>query len=225
MILPSSTKILAVMGALSLHGVVVAIILQPEPPRVKPQAQIIKVNVVAPTIIAKQNTDKIANPEIVKTASVKSPPQKKGMVKLENPLKPKPQYRKQQKPQQTPTEEIKPAQDKQQIQQLTSGLTSPEASQKISVITKPVAANYLNNPPPHYPKRAQRHQQQGTVLLDVRVKTDGKPKAVMIAKSSGYRSLDQAALKAVRRWEFIPARRGSRPIEANVEVPITFKIQ
>jgi protein TonB len=48
---------------------------------------------------------------------------------------------------------------------------------------------------------------------------------VELKKTSGFGPLDQAALDAVKKWRFVPARRGSQTIAAWVEVPITFKLE
>lgn len=215
MILLSRVEIIPLIGAVALHGLVAGIAMQPEPPVTIPQNQLIQISMVAPTIVKEME----AEPKQVVEKKVEPvlPPKKKGMVKLEE--KPEPKQEPLQK-----VEAKKSAQDDVQMQQLTSGLTSPDALQMASGVTKPVAASYLNNPPPRYPEKARLRKQQGTVLLDVRVKTDGKPRDIRIAKSSGHHSLDQAALQTVRLWEFVPARRGSKHVEANVEIPITFRI-
>lgn len=106
----------------------------------------------------------------------------------------------------------------------TVGLQHKDAEQTESAITKPIAANYLNNPQPHYPLRARKNGYQGTVLLDVAVQTNGKPRSIRLARSSGYDILDDIALETVRQWEFIPARQGRELIEASVEVPIKFQM-
>ncbi len=36
---------------------------------------------------------------------------------------------------------------------------------------------------------------------------------------------DRAAQKGVKRWEFIPARKGDKAIEMKVRIPISFKIK
>jgi protein TonB len=62
------------------------------------------------------------------------------------------------------------------------------------------------------------------VLLNVRVSAQGVAEQVQIAKSSGFPRLDEAAREAVRRWRFVPARRGDEAIAANVIVPIVFQM-
>lgn len=84
---------------------------------------------------------------------------------------------------------------------------------------------YDLNPEPRYPRAARRRNYQGTVMLDVRVTVDGSAAEVRIAKSSGYAILDRCALNAVKRWRFSPARRGDRPFEMWVQVPVRFELQ
>jgi len=107
---------------------------------------------------------------------------------------------------------------------VTAEQDSADYSQANSVITEPVAADYLQNPPPEYPASARRHRQEGTVMLEVAVTREGRAHAVEISRSSGHSLLDDAAQNAVKRWQFIPARRGSEVIEASVIVPIVFQI-
>lgn len=83
-------------------------------------------------------------------------------------------------------------------------------------------AEYLDNPAPIYPPAARRLREQGRVLLLVEVAPDGLPRQVNVAASSGSPRLDQAALDAVRRWRFVPARKGSTALPAQVLVPIVF---
>jgi len=83
----------------------------------------------------------------------------------------------------------------------------------------------LGNGPPNYPYAARRRGMQGRVIIDVRVDRDGEVREAAIASSSGYRILDRAALEAVRQWTFAPARRGDRPVESTIAVPIVFKLE
>lgn len=95
-----------------------------------------------------------------------------------------------------------------------------------SSITLPrFSADYLNNPPPVYPTLARRLGEQGRVMLRVLVRADGTPAEVEINHSSGFTRLDRAALDAVRKWRFIPARRGDTPVTAPVLVPVSFTLE
>ena len=81
-----------------------------------------------------------------------------------------------------------------------------------------------HNPPPAYPKIAQRKGYEGLVVLLVRVSRRGACLSVEVRRSSGYRVLDDAAVDGVRRWRFRAATIGGRPVEGEVEVPIRFQL-
>ena len=85
-------------------------------------------------------------------------------------------------------------------------------------------AGYLRNPAPEYPSLAMRRGWEGTVMLRVHVLASGKPGEIQIQKSSGRESLDDAALAAVKRWSFVPAKQGDVAQDGWVSVPIDFKI-
>lgn len=85
-------------------------------------------------------------------------------------------------------------------------------------------AAYLNNPAPDYPQMARRLGQQGRVLLKVLVAENGTAETVALATSSGFEKLDQAAIEAVKKWSFIPAKRSNQSISAYVLVPVKFSL-
>jgi protein TonB len=86
-------------------------------------------------------------------------------------------------------------------------------------------AAYLDNPAPIYPAAAKRAAEEGRVLLRVLVSADGHAQSVEIARTSGSDRLDQSALEAVRKWRFVPARRGDANVAAYVNVPIVFSLR
>jgi len=93
-------------------------------------------------------------------------------------------------------------------------------------ITPPdFSADYLNNPAPRYPYESRRRHEQGTVTLKVLVSPDGQVEKLKIDGSSGYRRLDSAAMDAVRRWKFAPAKQAGQPVAAWVIVPIPFVLK
>ena len=91
--------------------------------------------------------------------------------------------------------------------------------------TAPLAyAAYLNNPAPEYPAFAQRRGWQGTVQVRVQVSAAGLPETVQLQTSSGHSVLDEAALRAVKRWRFVPAKRGEQAVSGWVTVPLEFRL-
>jgi protein TonB len=83
---------------------------------------------------------------------------------------------------------------------------------------------YRENRPPVYPGAARQRGYEGDVLIAAEVRADGRIGAVRVKRSSGYASLDNAALEAVRAWRFEPARRMGAVVDAWVEIPIRFKL-
>lgn len=83
---------------------------------------------------------------------------------------------------------------------------------------------YLTNPKPAYPPEARRRKQQGLVVLNVFITGEGRPQRVEVAQSSGYALLDEAALTAIKQWQFTPARVGNMAVISQVEVPVRFRL-
>jgi protein TonB len=86
-------------------------------------------------------------------------------------------------------------------------------------------ARYGRNPAPPYPAEARRHGWEGTVILLVEIRENGRPERVEVKHSSGHPVLDEAARRAVRGWTFIPAQRDGKPIRSVAEVPIVFSLR
>lgn len=103
--------------------------------------------------------------------------------------------------------------------------STPAAATPISVSAARFDAAYLHNPRPNYPPMSRRLGEEGKVSLKVKVSADGRPLAVDLEKSSNFSRLDEAALDVVKRWRFVPARRGDEAIEAVVIVPIVFQLE
>lgn len=77
---------------------------------------------------------------------------------------------------------------------------------------------------PLYPPRCRRLGIEGVVRVRVLVGERGRPLEVVVGRSSGDPSLDEAALDAVRKWRFEPAKRDGTPIRAWAIVPIEFRL-
>jgi protein TonB len=77
---------------------------------------------------------------------------------------------------------------------------------------------------PRYPEPARLAGLQGTVVLRARVTAEGAVAEVVIDRSTGSAELDTAAVEALRRWRFEPARRAGQPVEVWILVPIQFSL-
>lgn len=102
---------------------------------------------------------------------------------------------------------------------------APPPPKPAPVVPPSFNAAYLQNPPPAYPLMSRRRGEKGAVMLRVYVSAQGAAENVEIRTSSGFGLLDQAALDAVRRWRFVPARQGEQPVAAWVLVPIVFSLE
>ncbi|WP_226496579.1 energy transducer TonB [Ferribacterium limneticum] len=104
-------------------------------------------------------------------------------------------------------------------------VVAPPAPAPVAVVAARFDADYLHNPKPVYPALSRRMNEEGKVLLKVRVSAQGTALDVAISKSSGFPRLDAAAVDAVTRWRFVPARRGDEAVDSSVIVPITFAFE
>ena len=82
----------------------------------------------------------------------------------------------------------------------------------------------IKKTPPIYPEFAKKSGIQGEVWLEVEVFADGKVGAIEVKKSlmAGPGGLDEAAIKAVRQWEFSPAKSGGKAVACWVTFPVGF---
>lgn len=79
--------------------------------------------------------------------------------------------------------------------------------------------------PAVYPPRAIELNQQGEVVVRVRLDHHGTAVEIVLHRPSGFSMLDRAALAAVRGWHFLPAMRDGRPVAAWVEIPVRFHLR
>lgn len=84
-----------------------------------------------------------------------------------------------------------------------------------------IPPRYRECPAPPFPAGVRM---PGVVLLTVVVDVDGRTDIIQVKRSSGSPALDSAAVNAVHRWRFEPARSGGIAVRATVEVPIRFRL-
>lgn len=112
------------------------------------------------------------------------------------------------------------------------GLVAPPAPEQRTVPAAAQAAeprtgarpDYAYNPAPDYPLALREQGIGGVVWLRVWVDGEGRPGEIRLAKGSGYRLLDDAAMRAVKHWRFVPARSGDQTLASWVEFPIRFAL-
>jgi protein TonB len=215
---PRSMGSLLLTLVLSLHLWAALWILQPAKAVTKAQPMIMEVSLIAaPSQKAAAAPVAQPKPEEPKKPTVKKPVKlKKPVVRKQMEL-PKPL---------TMAEEMLPAPSKLES---ASASATPAANVggKATADVAPFTeanfnANYGSNPKPKYPGIATSRGWEGTVHLHVKVSAEGDSEEVTVQRSSGYDALDEAAIEAVEKWKFIPAKRGETPVSSSVVVPINF---
>lgn len=81
----------------------------------------------------------------------------------------------------------------------------------------------LDTPSPRYPDPARILRMEGAVVLSATIDASGRVVDVEIEKGV-CPFLDRAAIEAVSRWRYVPARIGSRPVAVILRVTLTFRL-
>jgi TonB family protein len=83
--------------------------------------------------------------------------------------------------------------------------------------------DFSTNKKPVYPAAAKRMRQQGSVLLKITIDGMGSVINIEIEKSSGYVLLDNAAIEAVKKWDFTPLVRHNKRMIIRTTITFTLK--
>jgi protein TonB len=87
-------------------------------------------------------------------------------------------------------------------------------------IKAPIRTKYV---PPTYPDIARGVRVQGVVIIEAIIGGDGKVEQARVLRSRPL--LDEAALSAVREWEYTPTLLNGRPTPVIMTVTVVFKLQ
>ena len=85
-------------------------------------------------------------------------------------------------------------------------------------------ADELHNPSPEYPEEDIFLGYQGNAYIQIYVSAQGFSQRVEVLKSSGHKTLDEAAAKALRKWRFLPSRQGEKPVADTVIISVIFTL-
>ncbi len=119
-------------------------------------------------------------------------------------------------------EKVKKRDDSLAFKKKEESAPEEEQFEESSATARP---SYGFTPRPSYPTVAIRRGYEGSVILNVRVLPNGRPDEINIFKSSGHKVLDNAALKAVKKWKFVPAQKGFKAVASWVKVPVEFRLE
>ena len=76
-----------------------------------------------------------------------------------------------------------------------------------------------------YPKKAKKAGIDGTIRVNVKVSKGGRILETKILDSFGDKDCEKAAIDAIKKVRWRPAKKGDKTVEAWVEVPVEFKIE
>src|SRR5262245_50472923 len=76
---------------------------------------------------------------------------------------------------------------------------------------------------PEYPAEAQARGIRGIVILDVVIDAEGHVTSADVVRS--IPGLDEAAVVAVKQWEYEPTRVDGKAVSVRLSVPITFALK
>lgn len=107
-----------------------------------------------------------------------------------------------------------------------STASAPAAPAPPTVVeSSSLGTKMISGAPPRYPMDSRRKREQGTVVLTLTLGVDGNVSAISVAQSSGFERLDDAALRAVRKWRWAPTLRNGQPVMVRGQVEIPFVLQ
>jgi protein TonB len=86
-------------------------------------------------------------------------------------------------------------------------------------IKEPKKFRHVN---PVYPKIAQAAKVQGIVILEATIAKDGSVRDVKVLRSIPM--LDQAAIDAVRQWQYTPTLLNGVPVDVVMTVTVNFTL-
>jgi len=129
------------------------------------------------------------------------------------------------KPQKIAPNKISPAKQLQ-TQQLASAKHKSQLDNQVDAIVELDKPALFKSPRPQlkYPLKAKRRGLQGVSVLAIELDKKGNIVKLSVVKSSGYKSLDNAAINNVKQWQFHPFKQGKQAVRARFTVPIEFKL-
>jgi TonB family protein len=101
--------------------------------------------------------------------------------------------------------------------------SSEEPERRLRIGGTVVAAKIIRRVQPEYPDAARREHLQGTVKLHAVIAKDGTIR--MLRVLTGYCSLAEAAMKAVRQWRYSPTLLEGNPVEVDTTIEVIFQMR
>jgi protein TonB len=188
------------------------------------------------TGLARKVVDVIQEPVITKIVTeIKPPPPPPAPEKPAPPIPksaaPPPPY--------VPPPEVKVQQQPQENTIAAVSNVKPPTNDLPTSVAQPLpAATQAPGPPAHtsarvagncekpeYPRSSLRNEEQGTVDIKLIIGTDGRVVDAVIEKSSGFKDLDRATLKAWSLCHFTPAMADGQPVQSATRMQYVWKLE
>jgi protein TonB len=236
-----------VLISIALHVCVIWAITGDSPPRLRVKQGEISIDCLpGPAVAARPQTTKTENQPVEKVKPAPPVPEKQPEVKKPVPEKPKevpqpvkpppllpptpkPDEEKPRpkverpappaKPQEKPAPKPLPTVDTPSV---ATSSSMPSVPQMQGVKSE---ARALGNPKFAYPEEARQLGLEGMVVLALDISAEGRVVKASVQTSSGYRILDDAALRDARSLEFEPARQGGTPIPTTIFQPVRYRLR
>jgi len=87
-------------------------------------------------------------------------------------------------------------------------------------VTAPVV---LYKTDPEYSEEARKAKYMGTVVLELVVDANGKPRDLHVTRSLGL-GLDEKAIEAVEKWKFRPGQKDGHPVATHATIEVNFRL-
>jgi protein TonB len=99
-------------------------------------------------------------------------------------------------------------------------MPEPTPVKRIRIASRVAEANLIHAVPPQYPPEAGRERIEGTVVLLAVIGSDGSVQDVQVV--SGVPILAQAAIEAVKQWQYKPYLLNGVPVEIDSRITVNF---
>ena len=104
-------------------------------------------------------------------------------------------------------------------------LIAPSVTQKPVVLSGDLSVSCPVRTAPKYSRISLKMEEEGTVVVRVKLDKAGNIAEASVKSSSGYKRLDDAAISAVQTWKCHPAMRDNMAVEAYALQPFEFKLE
>ena len=218
-------QLIGLLFVTALHGVGLYGLLRYEFIPIRDEAVVLMANFINPPV-PEPEQPKPPEPDLPKPRPVEPPKPKQlvaqtPVVLPDEPVVPVPPPEPVVEPIPLDPQPIESPKPQQLVAQAPVVLPAPP---EVIALSSELSVICLERAAPYYPTLSKRMDEQGRVVLRVRLGEDGKVTNAIIQTSSGFARLDNAALEAVRTWRCNPPVRNGVVMSASALQPFNFSL-